>query len=39
MIETFKGVIPFLLTVGIRVAFIILFPKLVLLIPHFFVSK
>ena len=39
MIETFKGVIPFLLTDGIRVAFIILFPTLVLLIPHLFVSK
>ena len=39
MIEAFKGVIPFLLKVGIRVAFIILFPTLFLLIPHLFVSK
>ena len=34
MIETFKGVVPFFMTDGIRVAFIVAFPTITLLIPH-----
>ena len=34
MIETFKGVIPFFISDGIRVAFIVGFPVLTLWLPH-----
>ena len=34
MIETFKGIIPFFISDGIRVAFILLFPILTLWLPH-----
>ncbi len=34
MIETFKGVLPFLLSDGIRVAFIIMFPIISLILPR-----
>ena len=36
MIETFKGVLPFLLSDGIRIAFVILFPPLTLILPRLF---
>ena len=34
MIETFKGVLPFLLSDGVRVALLILFPTVTLILPH-----
>jgi len=34
MLETFKGVVPFLVSDGLRIALIILFPVLTLLLPH-----
>ena len=34
MIETFKGIIPFFISDGIRVAFILLFPIITLWLPH-----
>ena len=34
MIETFKGVIPFFISDGVRVAFILWFPILTLWLPH-----
>ena len=39
MIETFRGVIPFLLSDTIRVAFIILFPIITLMLPRLLVSE
>ena len=37
MIDTFKGVMPFFLSDGIRVAFIIMFPMVTLIMPHLLV--
>jgi len=34
MIETFKGVLPFLLSDSVRVALLILFPTIALILPH-----
>ena len=34
MIETFKGVVPFFISDGVRVAFIILFPAVTLFLPR-----
>ena len=39
MIETFKGVLPFLLSDGVRVAFIILFPIITLIWPRLLVIE
>ena len=39
MIETFKGVLPFLLSDAIRVALIILFPVITLVLPHLLVIE
>ena len=36
MIETFKGVVPFFVSDGIRVAFIIFFPAITLILPRLF---
>ncbi|MBT6960322.1 MAG: TRAP transporter large permease, partial [Rhodospirillaceae bacterium] len=38
MIETFKGVVPFFVSDGIRVAFIIFFPTITLLLPQLLAS-
>ena len=34
MLESFKGVLPFFLSDAVRVAFIILFPTITLILPH-----
>jgi TRAP-type C4-dicarboxylate transport system permease large subunit len=34
MIETFKGVIPFLISDGVRVAIIVAIPSVTLILPH-----
>ena len=34
MIETFKGVVPFLITDAVRIAFLIAFPTIALLLPR-----
>ena len=39
MIETFKGVVPFFVSDGIRVAFIIFFPAITLILPRLFGSE
>ncbi len=39
MIDTFKGVLPFLLSDGVRVAFIIMFPIITLIMPRLLVIE